>query len=135
MTKKIASWIIVALINLAAWPQLILAQEDQVDPALNRLTNVTQNTGLYTSTPATPSIIIMRGIQIALGFVGLIFFLQIFFSGFQWMTSAANQEKIKKAKQRLTNAVIGLVIILAAYLITVAISSLLLKTTGQTIIQ
>lgn len=122
----------VAWINLAVWPQLILAQEDQVDPALNRLTNVTQPTGLYTSTPTPPNVIIMRGIQFALGFVGLIFFLQIFFSGFQWMTSAANPDKIKKAKQRLINAVIGLIIVLAAYLITVAITGLLLQTTDST---
>lgn len=133
--KKIIFYTIAVLTNLAIWPQFILAQENQADPALLRLTDVTQDTGLYTSTPATPSIIIMRGIQIALGFVGLIFFLQILFSGFQWMTSAANPEKIKKAKQRLSNAVIGLVIILAAYLITMAISGILLQTTGLTPIQ
>jgi hypothetical protein len=35
-----------------------------------------------------------------------------------WMTSGGNEERVKKAKQILIAAIIGLVIILSAYAIT-----------------
>lgn len=111
------------------FPILTLAV-DQADPAIDRLNNVLTPTGLYTATPASPATIAIRVIRIALGFVGLFFFIQILISGFQWMTSSANPEKIKKAKQRLSNALIGLIIILSAYLITVAITTYLLRATN-----
>lgn len=57
-------------------------------------------------------------INIALSFLGLIFLSLILVSGFQWMTSNGNEEVISKAKKRLINSVIGLIVILAAYGIT-----------------
>lgn len=56
-----------------------------------------------------------------LGFVGVIFFIMIFIAGYQWLMSGGNADSIKKAKQRLINSIIGLVVVLAAYLITIFI--------------
>ncbi|MCD4704718.1 Ig-like domain-containing protein, partial [bacterium] len=56
-------------------------------------------------------------IQIALGFLGLIALIIILYGGFIWMTSGGNEEKITKAKNILKAGVIGLVIILASYII------------------
>jgi Type IV secretion system pilin len=64
-----------------------------------------------------PEIIIIKIINIVLGFVGLIFLVMILYSGFQWMTSGGNEEKITKAKQRLVSSTIGLGIILLAWVI------------------
>lgn len=60
-------------------------------------------------------------ITVLLGFVGVIFFVMIFMAGYQWLMSGGNADSIKKAKQRLTNSIIGLVVVLAAYLVTVFI--------------
>jgi type IV secretory pathway VirB2 component (pilin) len=57
-------------------------------------------------------------IQIVLGFVGTLFLILIIISGFQWMMAGGNTDTITKAKQRMINATIGLVIVLAAYSIT-----------------
>jgi len=57
-------------------------------------------------------------ITVVLGFLGVIFLILIIYSGFQWMTAGGNEETITKAKKRLTNAVIGLVIVMAGYIIS-----------------
>ncbi len=53
-----------------------------------------------------------------LSFIGVIFLLLTIYGGFLWMTAAGNQEKIGKAKEILTGAIVGLVIVVAAYAIT-----------------
>lgn len=57
-------------------------------------------------------------IQVVLGFMGVIFLLLIIYAGINWMTAAGDSKKVDKAKSILATAVIGLVIILAAYTIT-----------------
>lgn len=59
-----------------------------------------------------------RSIQVILGFLGIIFLGLTLISGFNWMTAAGNEEKIKKAQGTLKAAIIGLLIVLAAYTIT-----------------
>jgi hypothetical protein len=57
-------------------------------------------------------------IRIALSFVGSIFFVLTLYAGFLWMTAAGEDDKIKKAKDILKSAIIGLAITLGAYSIT-----------------
>lgn len=56
-------------------------------------------------------------INIALSLLGIIAVGIIVFAGFKWMTSMGNEEAVKSAKGMLMAAVIGLVIILSAYII------------------
>jgi len=56
-------------------------------------------------------------INIVLGLLGIISVVIIVYAGFRWMTSAGNEEAIGSAKKTLIAAVIGLVIILSAYII------------------
>ena len=75
--------------------------------------------GFETSTASkTPSEIVAGIVKVALGFVGTLFLIFIIVSGFQWMTAGGNTETITKARQRIINATIGLVIVLGAYAIT-----------------
>jgi hypothetical protein len=57
-------------------------------------------------------------ISIFLSFLGIIFLILIIYGGFVWMTSGGNEIKVIKAKKVITNAVIGLIIVLSAYSIT-----------------
>jgi len=68
--------------------------------------------------PQDIRITIARVINIALGFLGIIFLALTIFAGFQYMMAGGNEEKVKKATSLLTNAIIGLVIILVAWAIT-----------------
>ena len=69
-------------------------------------------------------------IRTLLAFLGVIFVVLIIYSGFLWMTSAGSEEKIGKAKSIMTAAVIGLVIVLSAYAITIFVLTKILEGTG-----
>jgi len=57
-------------------------------------------------------------IKAALSLLAIIFIVLIILAGYRWMTASGNEEKIKKAQETLTTAIIGLIIVLAAYGIT-----------------
>ncbi len=56
-------------------------------------------------------------IGIILSFVGVIFFILMIYAGLIWMTAQGNDQQIDKAKGLLINAIIGLIIVIAAYAI------------------
>ena len=53
-----------------------------------------------------------------LGLLAMIFLVLILYGGYLWMTARGNEEQVKKAKDNITAATIGLAIIIAAYSIT-----------------
>ncbi|MDD5071283.1 MAG: hypothetical protein PHQ42_00940 [Patescibacteria group bacterium] len=57
-------------------------------------------------------------IKIFLSFLGIIFTVLMIYGGYLWMMARGNQEQVTKAKELIINAVIGLVIVVAAYAIT-----------------
>ena len=66
-------------------------------------------------------------INIVLSVLGVVFLILIIYGGILWMTAAGNEEKVKKAKELITEALIGLVIVLAAYAISYFIISQLVN--------
>ncbi len=57
-------------------------------------------------------------IKAFLSLLGVIFVILIIYGGYLWMTARGNDEQVKKAGDNIRNAVIGLIIIVAAYAIT-----------------
>lgn len=53
-----------------------------------------------------------------LGLLGIIFIVLIIYAGYNWMTARGDEQKVTMAKESLSRAVIGLIIIVAAYSIT-----------------
>ncbi|MDP2944413.1 MAG: pilin [bacterium] len=106
--------VIFGLIALGtAWP----AQADQslLDSQIGL-----NNAGQVYGNPVAPDIryTIARIINVVLQLLGVIFVILTILAGFQYMTAGGNEEKTKKAVGLLTNAVIGLLIILMAWTIT-----------------
>lgn len=66
-------------------------------------------------------ITIVKIINTSMIVVGIIFFGLFLASGFQWMTAGGNDDAVKKAKSRMTNAVIGVMIALISWSITLFI--------------
>ena len=62
--------------------------------------------------------IISQVITAALEFVGVIFLILAIYGGYIWMIARGNEEEVTKAKNILTAAVIGIVIVVAAYAIS-----------------
>tara|TARA_Y100000310_G_C20524828_1_gene735485 strand:+ start:298 stop:702 length:405 start_codon:yes stop_codon:yes gene_type:complete len=56
-------------------------------------------------------------ITTVLAIAGVVFLIFLIIGGIQWMTAGGDQEAITKAKSRLTNAVIGIVIVFSAWAI------------------
>lgn len=63
-------------------------------------------------------VIIGRVISAALGLVGVVFLVLMLYAGARWMTARGNAEYAEKAKDTITRAIIGLIIIASAYAIT-----------------
>lgn len=62
-----------------------------------------------------PRVLAAKVINILLGFLGIIAVVLIITAGFKWMTAGGAQAKVDEAKKLMTNAVIGLIIILSAW--------------------
>lgn len=59
-----------------------------------------------------------RIISIVLGFLTVIFLGLTVFAGFKYMTAGGNQDKASDALKLIRNAIIGLVIVLSAWMVT-----------------
>jgi len=57
-------------------------------------------------------------ISVILGVVGIIFLVLAVYAGVMYMTAGGDPGKVKKAKEILTQSLIGLIIIVAAYALT-----------------
>lgn len=57
-------------------------------------------------------------IYVALSILGLIFLGHALYAGFKWMTAQGDEKQVTAAKDTIKNAVIGMIIIVAAYSIT-----------------
>lgn len=57
-------------------------------------------------------------INIALGFLGILLLAYLLYAGFLWMTAGGDEGQVKKAKETIQRAIIGLIIIAAAFAIS-----------------
>lgn len=64
-----------------------------------------------------------RVINYILGAAGLVAVIYLIIGGFNYITAGGNEEQNKKATKTLLNAVIGLVVIFAAYAIVVTVQN------------
>ncbi|MDO8499847.1 MAG: hypothetical protein Q7S66_04270 [bacterium] len=85
----------------------------------NVLNKVTNNTGLEGTLSVSAGAVI-KGV---LALVGTIFFGLTIYAGILWMTAAGEEEKVTKAKEIIKQSITGLVVIMAAYAITVFVTS------------
>lgn len=53
-----------------------------------------------------------------LAFVGIVFLILVIYGGFMWMFARGNEQEVTKARDLIISAVVGLIIVLAAYAIT-----------------
>ena len=124
-TYKIISIILLLVASFAIFYAIpVLAQMDAWG---GQASNIQAQTGLGDT---DPRVMIAKVIQVALGFLGIIAVGLIMYAGFLWMTASGEQEKIDKAKKILTQAAIGLVIILSSFGIATFVLNSLLGISG-----
>ncbi|MEK7652931.1 MAG: hypothetical protein AAB358_00385 [Patescibacteria group bacterium] len=72
---------------------------------------------------ANLQLFIGRIIQFFLGFLGIIFVGMIIYGGFMYLTASGDSNKAGKAKNLIRDAIIGVIIVLAAYAIAYTVIS------------
>lgn len=107
--KKILLVTFLAVFLCLLLPQFVLAQDDTFG------VNDAASTGLPQQTDL--KLVISNIVRVILGFLGIIAVIIIMYGGFIWMTAGGDPTKVEKAKKILINAVIGLIIILTAFII------------------
>lgn len=113
--KKIFIFITIAALSLTSIANRVSAQALIDNPNISSFTDdVGKNVGFTTISLGQ---IVANIIQVALSFLAIIFLALAITAGFKWMTAGGNDDQIKKSQATLKNAIIGLIIVLAAYAI------------------
>lgn len=99
---------------------LAVAAVGNLGSALPALTEVGKGAGV--SETGTLQSIVGEFINAALTLVGTIFFILMVYAGYLWMTARGKEDQIETAKKVITAAIIGLVLVLSAYAITVFVT-------------
>ena len=109
LEKKTAFKFILALILLTGgllFVQTVFAQDFGTDV-------VGENIALADA--GDPRVVATKIIRIALGFLGIIAVCIVLYGGFMWMTAGGNSEKVKKGRDTLIWATLGLLVIFSSY--------------------
>jgi len=124
--------IFLTLIATVGFFNMALARAAAIDDAKKSLdtaagtafsgTNTTKPDQVPYSGDGIPGLI-GKLIGVALSFIGILFFGLMIYAGFQWMTARGNEAEVAKSKELIYEAIIGLIIVLAAYAITSYIGS------------
>ncbi len=113
---------ILATISCLVFPFVVHAQT-----AILRLEELGDKGG-FGQSQNDPRIIAGRIINGALGLVGVALLTLTIYAGFTWMTAGDNSDKIEEAKKTIRNCVIGLIIILLAFVISRYVISIIIGT-------
>ena len=87
-----------------------------------------QTSSTLTSASDVPAMV-GKAISVLLGVLGIVFVVLVVYAGFLYLTSNGDETNVKKAKKMLTQAVIGLVLIVSAYAISGHVIAALTKIT------
>jgi len=71
----------------------------------------------YDAAAPEPEIIVSRVVQAVLSLLGVAFLGFMMYAGITWMTAQGNEQKVEKAKNMITESIVGLIIVIAAYAI------------------
>ncbi len=131
MKKKIFTLLLVTALFL---PTLTLAAVGEAPDPTGALGDVGAAAGIDSGQDSETQLYNTVGliINIGLGLLGIIFLIIALYAGFTWMTAGGDSDKVTKARQWLTNAILGLIIILSAYAISNYVIAAILEATAGT---
>lgn len=109
--KKIISFLFLVIISSFLFS--IPAQADEFG-----LEATVKGTGIPHATGVTLASKIGQIVGVALSLIGIVFFGLMLYGGYLWMMAKGDQSQADKAQSIITDAVIGLVVVGASYIIT-----------------
>lgn len=119
ITFPLVAWGTFALTGLAQ------AADDDSPPWMKVIDFVRENNPIDESVAKTPVELLQLVITTITGFAGLVAVAVIVYGGYLYIVAAGNQENTKKAQQTIAQAVVGLVIILASWLVITTLIGIL----------
>ena len=121
--KLIKTFLSASLFFIIAFPAMA-----GIDNAFkDKLSDVAVKGAGYSNDTVTFEAQISNYIILALSFLGVIFLVLTIYAGYLWMTAQGNEPQVKKAKDIMTRAIVGVIIVVSAY----GISSLVISTLGK----
>ncbi|MCK4539697.1 Ig-like domain-containing protein [Candidatus Parcubacteria bacterium] len=87
--------------------------------------NYAENLDLPSPAEKDIRVVLVEIVRYFITFLGIIAVAMVMYSGFLWMTSNGEPEKVAKAKRTLINSIIGLIIIISAFAIVTFIINLI----------
>jgi len=119
ITQVLAKGLALLIIIFNAWPILTAAQVFSPEGQTGFTTIGEEAYGA--STPKDVRLVVADTVQIVLGLIGIILVVLMIIAGIQYMTAGGNQTTVENAIKRIKNALIGLIIVLFSYAVTVFI--------------
>jgi hypothetical protein len=116
--KKFLS--IFSFLTLSLWPRFFCQAANLGDAFKgNFLDKVAGVDGAgYDTSKRSIDPIIGNVILVITSLMGVVFLILMIYSGIMWMTAAGDDGRVTKAKNTMQAAVIGLIVVVAAYMIT-----------------
>lgn len=130
------SYILICLMVVLILPHFVFSAAKAQTTAVNPLTDLNTAaqgggfTAINNASNNSVSDIVGTVITTVLSLLGVIFLVLTVYGGYLWMTDAGNSEQVEKAKKIITAAVIGLIIVVAAYAITAFVFEYIIQGTG-----
>lgn len=97
---------------------LFLPKVTQAIDVTSQLTATAEQKGAGYAPAQDPRLIVANIIKISLSLLGILFLGYTIYAGFMILTSRGEEEKINEGKKTLTRGIIGLIIIMSAFSIT-----------------
>jgi|SRR5579872_920726 len=125
MKTKIYGVVLAIVLSVFAFSPLLNSRVSAVtcDPGLVPTTSGLCLPTNSIGTTTTANTLILRGINILLGIAAAIAILFLIIGGFQYITSAGNEESAKKGRQTVVNALIGLAIVILSFAIVTIVNN------------
>ena len=115
MKKYFKKTLILLAFIILVIPAIALAA---ANPAIGNLEEIGHLKGPYEAADqSTLSSIIGVVISAALALIGALFLSLMIYAGYHWMTARGEEEKVEKAKDTINRAIVGLIIVVGAYVI------------------
>lgn len=80
--------------------------------------NTVADAGGYKTEGVSAESMAAKLISVILSTLGVVFLILMIYGGYLWMTASGDEQKVTKAKNLITAAIIGVIIIVSAYTIT-----------------
>lgn len=107
----------------------IQANAQSLEKQIGQNLNTVGQVGYVTEKPADIQTVAGNLLNAALGLMGIIFTAYLIYGGYLWIIAAGNKEEIDKAKRIISNSIIAMIIIFAAF----AISNFVFSSLGKAI--